>query len=61
MHQMNHASVQAPRYASRLEASGGDPLGLNIADLSGMRALDQDVRSRDSAKALAGVHVRFRV
>jgi phenylpropionate dioxygenase-like ring-hydroxylating dioxygenase large terminal subunit len=44
-----------------IETSGGDPLGLDLADLSSMRALDQDVRSRDSAKALAGVHARFRV
>ena len=42
------------------EESGSDPIGLNIADLSGMRALDQDVATRDSVSGLTESHARFR-
>ena len=43
------------------EESGSDPVGLDIADLSGMRALDQDVATRDSVRGLTDSHARFRV
>jgi phthalate 4,5-dioxygenase oxygenase subunit len=42
------------------EESGSDPIGLDIADLSGMRALDQDIATRDSVSGLTESHARFR-
>ncbi|VTU46316.1 hypothetical protein SRS16P3_00028 (plasmid) [Variovorax sp. SRS16] len=44
-----------------IEESGGDPIGLNLADLGRMRALDQDIATRDSVRNLTDGHAHFRM
>jgi phthalate 4,5-dioxygenase len=42
-----------------IEAAGGDPIGLDLVDLSGMRALDQDIATKDAVRGLTESHAEF--